>query len=179
MPYAIIQLRQDNKEGTIYNMVGFQTNLKFSEQKRVFGMIPALRNAEIVRYGVMHRNTYLNSPRLLDRYYRLKQDARISFAGQITGVEGYVESAASGLLAGLEAARELLGFQPADFPGETAIGSLALYVSTGAVSNFQPMNVNFGIIKPLEAKVKGKRNKNLALSERSLLLIDSIAKGGC
>lgn len=172
-PYAVVQLRRDNAEGTIYNIVGFQTHLKFPEQKRVFSMIPALKNADFVRYGVMHRNTYLNSPRLLDRYYRLKADTRISFAGQMTGVEGYVESAASGMLVGIETAREILGLEPIDFPAQTAIGSLALYISGGSVSgNFQPMNVNFGIIEPLGYKVKGKRNKNLELSARSLAIID-------
>ena len=170
-PYAVVQLRRDNADGTIYNIVGFQTHLKFPEQKRVFSMIPALRNAEFVRYGVMHRNTYLNSPRLLDRYYRLRQDPRVSFAGQMTGVEGYVESAASGMLVGIETARELLGLPPVDFPAETAIGSLALYVSGGAVSGFQPMNINFGIISPLGYRVKGKRNKNYEISQRSLELI--------
>ena len=170
-PYAVVQLRQDNADGTIYNIVGFQTHLKFPEQKRVFSMIPALRNAEFVRYGVMHRNTYLNSPRLLDRYYRLRQDPRVSFAGQMTGVEGYVESAASGMLVGIETAHELLGLPPVDFPAETAIGSLALYVSGGAVSSFQPMNINFGIITPLGYRVKGKRNKNYEISQRSLELI--------
>jgi len=175
-PYAVVQLRKDNTDGTLYNLVGFQTHLKFSEQKRVFGMIPALKNAEIVRYGVMHRNTYLDSPKLLDRYYRLKENKRISFAGQITGVEGYVESAASGLLCGLETAREQLGHEPVDFPQMTAIGSLALYISGGAASKFQPMNVNFGIISPPDIKIKGKRNKNLAISERSLSLIDSMVE---
>ena len=177
-PYAVVQLRQDNAEGTIYNIVGFQTHLKFPEQKRVFSMIPALKNAEFVRYGVMHRNTYLNSPRLLDRYYRLKEDVRVSFAGQMTGVEGYVESAASGMLVGIETAHELLGLPPVDFPEETAIGSLALYVSGGAVASFQPMNINFGIIKPLGYKVKGKRNKNLEISKRSLELIDRLVAEG-
>lgn len=171
-PYAVVQLRRDNAEGSIYNMVGFQTHLKFGEQRRVFSMIPALRNAEFVRYGVMHRNTYLDSPKLLDRYYRLKSNLRISFAGQITGVEGYVESAASGLLVGIETARRVLGQNAADFPAETAIGSLALYVSNGSVVNFQPMNVNFGIIAPLGYRVKGKRNKNEAISKRSLEIID-------
>ena len=175
--YAVVQLRKDNAEGTLYNIVGFQTHLKFSEQKRVFGMIPALKNADIVRYGVMHRNTYLDSPGLLDRFYRLKQNTRISFAGQITGVEGYVESAASGLLCGIETARELLGMPPVEFSAETAIGALASYISAGSVSDFQPMNINFGLIKPLDVKVKGKRNKNLAISERSLQLIDRIIKG--
>ena len=170
--YAVVQLRRDNAEGTLYNLVGFQTHLKFSEQKRVFSMIPALHNAEIVRYGVMHRNTYINSPKLLDRYNRLVSEPRIRFAGQITGVEGYVESASSGLLTGLETALELQGLPSVDFPKETAIGALALYTSGGAVSSFQPMNINFGLIAPLEERVKGKRNKNLALSERSLKIID-------
>lgn len=177
-PYAVVQLRKDNAEGTLYNIVGFQTHLKFGEQKRVFSMIPALRSAEFVRYGVMHRNTYLDAPRLLDRYYRLKSDPRIRFAGQMTGVEGYVESAASGLLVGLETARELLGHEPIDFPGKTAIGALALYISGGAVGDFQPMNINFGLIEPLGMKVKGKRNKNMAISQRSLELIDTISVGG-
>jgi len=171
-PYAVVQLRKDNAEGTLYNLVGFQTHLKFSEQRRVFSMIPALHDAEFVRYGVMHRNTYLNSPRLLDRFYRLRSMPRISFAGQITGVEGYVESAASGLLVGLETARELQNLPPVDFPKETAIGALAHYISGGAVSEFQPMNINFGIITPFPDKVKGKRNKNLAISQRSLDVID-------
>ena len=177
-PHAVVQLRKDNMEGTIYNIVGFQTHLKFPEQKRVFSMIPGLKNAEFVRYGVMHRNTYIDSPKLLDRYYRLKSDPRISFAGQITGVEGYVESAASGLLVGIETARELSGEAPADFPNETAIGSLSLYVSSGSVAEFQPMNINFGIVTPLGYRVKGKRNKNLAISERSLSIIDDYMKGG-
>ena len=177
-PYAVVQLRQDNAEGTIYNIVGFQTHLKFPEQKRVFSMIPALRNAEFVRYGVMHRNTYLNSPRLLDRYYRLRGNERVSFAGQMTGVEGYVESAASGMLAGIETAREILGQPPADFPEETAIGSLALYVSGGSVGAFQPMNINFGIIRPLGYRVKGKRNKNTEISKRSLEIVGRMIAEG-
>ncbi|MBP8640655.1 MAG: methylenetetrahydrofolate--tRNA-(uracil(54)-C(5))-methyltransferase (FADH(2)-oxidizing) TrmFO [Oscillospiraceae bacterium] len=169
--YAVVQLRRDNAVGTIYNMVGFQTHLTFSEQKRVFSMIPALKNAEFVRLGVMHRNTYLNSPKLLDRYYRLKTEPRISFAGQITGVEGYVESCASGMCVGLETAARLCGKPPMDFPRETAIGALALYISEASVGNFQPMNVNFGIIEPLGKKIKGKRNKNAEISARSLDLI--------
>ena len=173
-PYAVVQLRMDNAGGTLYNLVGFQTHLKFSEQKRVFSMIPALRNAQFVRYGVMHRNTYLDSPRLLDRYNRLRSDPRISFAGQITGVEGYIESASCGLLTGLETARELLNLPPADFPKETAIGALARYTSGGAVSDFQPMNINFGLIEPLGAKVRGRRDKNLAISKRSLEIIDDM-----
>lgn len=170
-PYAVVQLRKDNADGTLYNLVGFQTHLRFPEQKRVFSMIPALRDAQFARYGAMHRNTYLDSPKLLDRYYRLKTDPRIGFAGQITGVEGYVESASSGLLAGIETAREIHGQPPMNFPKETAIGALALYASGGSVSSFQPMNINFGIIEPLTAKVKGKRNKNLAISQRSLDII--------
>jgi methylenetetrahydrofolate--tRNA-(uracil-5-)-methyltransferase len=177
-PYAVVQLRRDNAEGTLYNIVGFQTHLKFGEQKRVFSMIPALKDAEFVRYGVMHRNTYIDSPRLLDKYYRLINEPRISFAGQMTGVEGYVESAASGLLAGIETAREMKGLPPVDFPAETAIGALALYISGGSVSAFQPMNINFGIITPLGHKVRGKRNKNLAISERSLQVVDGIQKEG-
>ena len=171
--YAVVQLRKDNAEGTLYNIVGFQTHLRFPEQKRVFSMIPALKNAEFVRYGVMHRNTYLNSPGLLDRYYRLISEPRISFAGQMTGVEGYVESCASGLLVGIETARRLQGLPPADFPQETAIGALGLYISGGSVSgNFQPMNINFGIISPLGYRVRGKRNKNEAISARSLEIIE-------
>jgi len=175
-PYAVVQLRRDNAEGTLYNIVGFQTHLTFPEQKRVFSMIPALCGAEFVRYGVMHRNTFLNSPKLLDRYNRLKISPRLRFAGQITGVEGYVESASSGLLTGIETARELAGIPPAGFPKETAIGALALYTSEGSVSDFQPMNVNFGIIAGLEDKIKGKRDRNLAISARSLGIIDRIAK---
>ena len=167
-PYAVVQLRKDNAQGSIYNLVGFQTHLKWPEQKRVFSMIPALREAEFVRYGVMHRNTYLNSPKLLDRYYRLKADPRVCFAGQITGVEGYVESTASGFVAAVELARRLQGKAPVDFPQETALGALALYISNETVEQFQPMNVNFGIIPPLGYKVKGKRNKNAELSRRAL-----------
>ena len=173
-PYAVVQLRRDNKEGSIYNLVGFQTHLKFGEQKRVFSMIPALKNAEYVRYGVMHRNTYLDSPRLLNRYYQLKSEPRITFAGQMTGVEGYVESAASGFLAGVELARRLRGEPPLDFPRETAIGALGLYVSDESVAQFQPMNVNFGIITPLDHRVRGKRNKNLEISQRALEIIDGM-----
>ena len=173
-PYAVVQLRRDNAEGTLYNLVGFQTHLKWGEQKRVFSLIPALRNAEYVRYGVMHRNTYLDSPRLLDRYYRVRGRERVSFAGQITGVEGYVESTASGFLAGVELARRLNGQPPLDFPRETAIGALALYVSNESVTDFQPMNINFGIMPSLDRKVKGKREKNAALSKRSLELVDKL-----
>jgi len=173
-PYAVVQLRRDNKDGSVYNLVGFQTHLRFPEQRRVFSMIPALKNAEFVRYGVMHRNTYLDSPRMLDRYYRLIADPRISFAGQMTGVEGYVESAASGMLVGIELARRLEGRAPVDFPQETAIGALGLYVSNGSVTEFQPMNINFGIIPPLGYRVRGKRNKNAELSRRSLEIINAL-----
>ena len=172
--YAVVQLRRDNADGTLYNLVGFQTHLTWGEQKRVFSMIPALKNAEFVRYGVMHRNTYLNSPQLLDRYYRLRSDPRISFAGQMTGVEGYVESAASGMLVGVETAARVLGLPPVDFPQETAIGALGLYISGGSVGDFQPMNINFGIISPLGYRVKCKRNKNAEISRRSLEWIDKI-----
>ena len=171
-PYAVVQLRRDNAQGSIYNLVGFQTHLRFPEQKRVFSMIPALHDAEYLRYGVMHRNTFLDSPRYLNRYYQLKSEPRIAFAGQMTGVEGYVESAASGFLAGIELARRLRGMAPIDFPQETAIGALGLYVSNGSIGNFQPMNVNFGIIPPLDHRVKGKRNKNAELSARSLAIIE-------
>lgn len=167
-PFAVVQLRRDNAQGSIFNIVGFQTHLTFPEQKRVFSLIPGLENAEFVRYGVMHRNTYLHSPGILNRYYQVIQQPRFSFAGQITGVEGYVESTASGLVAAVELAHRLLGLPPVDFPRETALGALACYVSDTSVANFQPMNINFGIIPSLGYKVKGKRNKNAALSQRAL-----------
>ncbi len=173
-PYAVVQLRKDNADGSIYNLVGFQTHLKWPEQRRVFTMIPALHDARFLRYGVMHRNTYLDSPRLLDRYYRLRSRPRIAFAGQMTGVEGYVESCASGFLVGVELARRLQGKAPIDFPQETAIGALGLYVSNPTVGDFQPMNINFGIIPPLDHRVKGKRNKNAELSRRSLAVIETL-----
>ncbi|MCD8050873.1 MAG: methylenetetrahydrofolate--tRNA-(uracil(54)-C(5))-methyltransferase (FADH(2)-oxidizing) TrmFO [Clostridiales bacterium] len=167
-PYAVVQLRKDNAQGSIYNMVGFQTHLTWPEQRRVFRMIPGLENAEFVRYGVMHRNTYLDSPRLLNRYYQVKDEPRLTFAGQMTGVEGYVESAASGLLAGTELAHRVLGLPPVDFPQETALGALAQYICTPS-ADFQPMNVNFGIIPPLGRRVRGgKRAKNAELARRSL-----------
>ena len=174
-PYAVVQLRRDNAAGTLYNLVGFQTHLKWPEQRRVFSMIPALADAQFTRYGVMHRNTFLDSPRLLDRCYRVRREPRLMFAGQITGVEGYVESTASGFLCGVELARRLLGLPPVDFPQETAIGALALYISNEGVADFQPMNVNFGLIPPLDHKVKGKRNKNAELSKRALEMIDGLA----
>ncbi len=173
-PFAVVQLRKDNAQGSIYNMVGFQTHLRFPEQKRVFSMIPALKNAEYVRYGVMHRNTFLDSPRLLDRYYRVQGDERLMFAGQITGVEGYVESTASGCLAAVELARRLEGRSPANFPRETAMGALALYISDQSVVNFQPMNINFGLIPPLGYRVKGKRNKNAEISRRALEALETL-----
>ncbi len=173
-PYAVVQLRKDNAQGSVYNLVGFQTHLKWPEQRRVFSMIPALAHAEFLRYGVMHRNTYLKSPGFLDRYYRVKQCPRISFAGQITGVEGYVESAASGCLVGIELARRLLGQPPADFPAETAIGALALYISNESVTDFQPMNINFGIMPPWPERVKGgKREKNTLIANRALEALGS------
>ncbi|WP_312280654.1 methylenetetrahydrofolate--tRNA-(uracil(54)-C(5))-methyltransferase (FADH(2)-oxidizing) TrmFO [Oscillibacter sp.] len=173
-PYAVVQLRRDNADGSVYNLVGFQTHLKFPEQKRVFSMIPALHRAEFLRYGVMHRNTFLDSPRLLDRYYRLKKEPRVTFAGQMTGVEGYVESCASGYLAAVELTRRLRGLPPLDFPRETAIGALGLYVCDQSVVRFQPMNVNFGIMPPLDHRVKGKRDKNTEISLRSLNIIDGL-----
>lgn len=171
-PFAVVQLRKDNADGTIYNIVGFQTHLTFPEQKRVFSMIPGLEQAEFVRYGVMHRNTYLHSPGLLNHYYQVINEPRLCFAGQMTGVEGYVESTASGLVAAVELAHRLLGKPPVDFPQETALGALAHYVSNTSVVNFQPMNINFGIIPPLGYKVKGKRNKNAELSRRALEALD-------
>jgi len=173
----VVQLRRDNAAGSLYNLVGFQTHLKFPEQKRVFSMIPALHEAEFARYGVMHRNSYLDSPRLLDRYYRARKDERVMFAGQLNGVEGYIESAASGLYAGLNMARMVKGQPLLDLPKETAMGALALYVSDPAVEKFQPMNINFGIIAPLPHRVRGKREKNRAISERALALIDEILRG--
>ncbi len=174
-PYAVVQLRRDDAAGSLYNMVGFQTHLKWGEQKRVFSMIPALKQAQFVRYGVMHRNTFLDSPRLLDRYYRVRNQPRLMFAGQITGVEGYVESTASGFLCAVELAHRLMGHSPVDFPQETAIGALALYISNEGVVDFQPMNVNFGIIPPLEHRVKGKRNKNGELAMRALNILERLA----
>ena len=177
-PYAVVQLRQDNAEKTVFNMVGFQTHLKFGEQKRVFSMIPALREAEFVRYGVMHRNTFLQSPKLLDRFYADRRDPTVAFAGQMTGVEGYVESTASGFLAAVAMAARLSGKEPPDFPRETAIGALGLYVSDRTVENFQPMNVNFSIISPLEKRIRKKAEKNLAIANRSLEIIDGLAAAG-
>ena len=177
-PYAVVQLRLDNAAGSIYNLVGFQTHLKFGEQKRVFSMIPALRNAEFVRYGVMHRNTFLRSPKLLDRYFADRRDPMVAFAGQMTGVEGYVESAASGYLAAVAMAAKVQGRELPDFPKTTAIGALGMYISDESVENFQPMNINFSIIEPLGQRIRKKAEKNLAIANRSLEVIDAlVAKG--
>ena len=167
-PFAVVQLRRDNADGTIYNLVGFQTHLKWPEQRRVFSMIPALRNAEFVRYGVMHRNTYLDSPRLLDRYYRVKKEPRVCFAGQITGVEGYMESASSGLLAGLNLARRLSGQETLVLPETTMLGALARYVAGYQGKDFQPMGANFGVLPPLPEKIRDKRQRYGALAQRGL-----------
>lgn len=176
-PFAVIQLRQENLDKTLYNLVGFQTHLTFEAQKRVFRMIPGLENAEFTRYGVMHRNTFIDSPRLLDDHYRLRKDPRILFAGQMTGVEGYLESASSGLIAGLTAAMDALGLSVPAFPSATAIGALAHYVSSSVSSDFQPMNVNFGIIDRLDRKVKGgKAVRNEAISQRALGIIRETAE---
>ena len=168
LPYAVLQLRRDNFDGTMYNLVGFQTHLKFPEQRRVFGMIPGLENAEFLRYGVMHKNTFLNSPKLLDKYYRLRGNERIYFAGQITGVEGYVESAASGLVCGICAANVLTGKEPVDFTPQTALGALQHYVSEGSNCEFQPMNINFGIIDSLDERVRNKKERYERISRRAL-----------
>lgn len=173
-PHAVIQLRQDNKEGTLYNLVGFQTHLRWPEQKRVFGMIPGLENAEFTRYGVMHRNTYINSPGLLDGTYRLKSRHDIYFAGQITGVEGYIESTASGLVAGINAAIQCLGKNPFEFSPETAIGSLASYVSGSSLGKFQPMNASFGLIKAPSQKFKSKKDKYQFMAQNALEYIKKV-----
>jgi len=173
-PYAVVQLRKDNAAGSIYNIVGFQTHLKFPEQKRVFSMIPALRNAEYVRYGVMHRNTFLYSPKLLDQFYADRRNPMVAFAGQMTGVEGYVESTASGYLAAVAMAAKLQGKEPVDFTRQTAIGALGYYISDSSIVNFQPMNVNYGIVEPLGYRVKGKANKNLAIANRGLEVLETI-----
>lgn len=172
-PYAVVQLRQDNASGSMYNIVGFQTHLKFPEQKRVFSMIPGLQNAEFLRYGVMHRNTYLKSPGLLTANYRMKSNPNLYFAGQITGVEGYVESAASGLIAGMAAAANLLGEHEPSFSAKTALGALGAYISHEGITNFQPMNVNFGIMEDLGERIRDKKEKAMKLAERSLAEISA------
>lgn len=174
-PYAVVQLRQDDAASSLYNLVGFQTHLKWGEQQRVFRMIPGLENAEFVRYGVMHRNTYLCSPRLLNHVYQLQKNPNVFFAGQITGVEGYIESAASGMLAGIAMAAYINGEPLPDFTARTAIGALGRYVSSGSGKNFQPMNINFGIIEPLNERYRGgKAGKNRMISERSLAFLESL-----
>ena len=170
--YAVVQLRQDNAAASLYNLVGFQTHLKWPEQRRVFGMIPGLENAEFVRFGVMHKNTYLNSPQLLDKHFNLRSNKRFYFAGQMTGVEGYVESAASGLMAGLAAARAVLGLPEVEFPEVTAHGALANYISNPTIENFQPMNINFGLIPPLTVRIRKKREKNAQIAARALEALD-------
>ncbi len=170
--YAVVQLRQDNAAASLYNIVGFQTHLKWPEQRRVFGMIPGLENAEFVRFGVMHKNTYLNSPKLLDAHFCLRSNPRFYFAGQMTGVEGYVESAASGIMAGLAAARAVLELSAVEFPAETAHGALANYISNPAVENFQPMNINFGLIPPLAVRIRKKKEKNAQIAARALEALD-------
>ena len=177
-PYAVVQLRQDNAAKSVFNLVGFQTHLKFPEQKRVFSMIPALANAEFVRYGVMHRNTFLQSPKLLDRYYADRRNPLVAFAGQMTGVEGYVESAASGYLAAVAMAAKIQGRPLPEFPQETAIGALGLYISDERIEHFQPMNVNFSIISPLGQRIRKKAEKNLAIANRSLEIIDAMKEQG-
>lgn len=177
-PFAAVQLRRDNSEGTLYNVVGFQTNLKFGEQRRVFCMIPGLEHAEFIRYGVMHRNSYINSPGRLTPQYALKSREGLYFAGQITGVEGYIESASSGFTAGVSLARELSGRPVIDFTRATATGALAHYVSEYNGSDFQPMNVTFGIMEQLENAPKNKRERYSAIAQRALSHIDSIISGG-
>lgn len=172
--YAVVQLRQDNAAASLYNLVGFQTHLKWPEQRRVFGMIPGLENAEFVRFGVMHKNTYLNSPQLLDKHFNLRSNKRFYFAGQMTGVEGYVESAASGLMAGLAAARAVLELPEVEFPDVTAHGSLANYISNPTIENFQPMNINFGLIPPLTVRIRKKREKNAQIAARALEALDGV-----
>lgn len=172
--YAVVQLRQDNAAASLYNLVGFQTHLKWPEQRHVFGMIPGLENAEFVRFGVMHKNTYLNSPQLLDKHFNLRSNKRFYFAGQMTGVEGYVESAASGLMAGLAAARAVLELPEVEFPDVTAHGALANYISNPAIENFQPMNINFGLIPPLTVRIRKKREKNAQIAARALEALDGV-----
>ncbi|MCG7382570.1 FADH(2)-oxidizing methylenetetrahydrofolate--tRNA-(uracil(54)-C(5))-methyltransferase TrmFO [Paenibacillus sp. ACRRY] len=173
LPHAVVQLRQDNAAGTLYNLVGFQTHLKWGEQKRVFSLIPGLENAEFVRYGVMHRNTFINSPKLLRPTYQFKERPNLFFAGQMTGVEGYVESAASGLIAGINAAKAALGQELVVLPVETTLGSMAQYITTADFKHFQPMNANFGLLPKLETKIRNKKEKNEALAQRAL---DGIAR---
>ncbi len=172
-PWANLQLRKENKDGTMYNLVGFQTNLKFGEQKRVFSMFPALKNAEFLRYGVMHRNTFIDSPRLLNGDFSLRSNDKIFFGGQITGVEGYMESASSGMMAGINLARRLLGEETVVLPKDTMIGALSRYISDESVKNFQPMGANFGVLPPLENKIRDKQERYMMLANRGM---DSLKK---
>ncbi len=172
--YAVVQLRKDNSDGTLYNIVGFQTHLKFPEQKRVFSMIPGLENAEFVRFGVMHRNTFINSPEVMTKFYNTKKRDDLFFAGQMTGVEGYVESASSGLVCGINLARQIHGQNLIDFTKYTATGALSNYISEGSVGNFQPMNINFGIIESLDTRIKNKAERYTAISERALKRLNQI-----
>ncbi|SDT45592.1 methylenetetrahydrofolate--tRNA-(uracil-5-)-methyltransferase [Paenibacillaceae bacterium GAS479] len=176
IPHAVIQLRQDNAAGTLYNLVGFQTHLKWGEQKRVFSLIPGLENAEFVRYGVMHRNTFINSPKLLEATYQFKGRDNLFFAGQMTGVEGYVESAASGLLAGMNAGRLAKGQEPIVLPQETALGSMAHYITTADFKHFQPMNANFGLFPPLEKRIRNKKEKNESIANRALSALEQFKR---
>ena len=176
LPYAVVQLRQDNADGTLYNIVGFQTHLKWPEQRRVFGMIPGLENAEFVRYGVMHRNTFINSPETMRPTMQFKDNDHLFFAGQMTGVEGYVESASSGLVVGINAARICKGLEPVVFPQETAHGSLCHYITTAPAKHFQPMNVNFGIMSPIKEKIRDKKLKKQRIAERALATLEEFKK---
>ena len=173
LPYAVVQLRQDNAEGTLYNIVGFQTHLKWPEQRRVFGLIPGLENAEFVRFGVMHRNTFINSPELMRPTLQFGSNDNLLFAGQMTGVEGYVESASSGLVAGINAARICQGLEPVVFPAETAHGALCHYITTAPAKHFQPMNVNFGIMSPVKERIRDKKLKKQRIAERALAVLES------
>lgn len=176
-PYAVVQLRQDDVSASIYSLVGFQTRLRFPEQKRVFSRIPGLENADFVRYGVMHRNTYIDSPGSLDASYGVHACPGLYFAGQITGVEGYIESASSGLLAGINATRTFHRLEPVSLSGDTVAGALALYVSSGNNRHFQPMNANYGILNPIEGRFHGKEERYAAMAERSLQEIDRFIRG--
>ncbi len=173
-PWAVLQLRRENSAGTLYNLVGFQTNLKFAEQKRVFSMIPALHDAQFVRYGVMHRNTYIDSPRFLFGDFSFRTRPELFFAGQITGVEGYMESAASGIMAGINMARRINGLETIVLPEETMIGALSRYISDESVGNFQPMGANFGVLPPIEPKIRDKKERYLALAQRAVAALENV-----
>ena len=175
-PYAVVQLRQDDAAGTLYNLVGFQTHLKWGPQREVLQLIPGLENVEIVRYGVMHRNTFINSPKVLEPTYQFKERSTLLFAGQMTGVEGYVESAASGLVAGINAARLAIGEEPVVFPKESTMGSLSNYITSTSAKSFQPMNVNFGLLPPLSEKIRDKKLRNEQYAERALQTIQNFVK---